>query len=118
MHELAVGQIWAIKNAPGPNTRIVIGRIEGNIVHISVFDVPTPPGYPLKTGAIPIGHMPFARAAIDMSIDKLLGSNGQTESSFEDGYEEWRSAKGGYFTVSVSEAIAATLEAVTKGRQD
>jgi hypothetical protein len=118
MRQLTVGQIWTIKDSPGPDTRIVIGRIEGDIIHISIFDVPTPPDYPLRKGPISIGHSPFARAAIDESIDDLLGSTGKTESSFEEGYEHWKSNNGGYFTVPVSKAIAFTLEAVTKGRRD
>lgn len=49
-------------------------------------------------------HMPFTREAIAKSVTKLVKEGEVPE--FRDGYDEWRKACGGVYTISVADAIA------------
>ena len=53
-----------------------------------------------------IAHMPFSEGAISKSVLKLAKDNAALP-NFEEGYKEWRQAKGGIFTITVAEAIDA-----------
>jgi len=97
-----VGQMWSVKDS---GIRIVVGRVEpfGNgmtAVSISVFDVPCPPAAGCTTTTL--AHAPFDSGALAASVDRLLGTDAQTAPQFEQGYEQWKQAKGGVFTVPVS----------------
>jgi hypothetical protein len=48
--------------------------------------------------------MPFSRAAVESSITTLL-QDSVALPDFEEGYQEWRKAHGGVFTVSVLEGL-------------
>jgi hypothetical protein len=50
-----------------------------------------------------IQHMPFSREALDRSVTKLLKNGPVPE--FQEGYDEWRKACGGFYTITVAEAI-------------
>ncbi len=116
---LAPGQIWSIKSAQPTSAKAVIGRIEplnGSIVvHISIIDVPIPAGLPNAGGTTTIGHMPFDQAAFAASVDRLVGANAATSSAFEDGYRNWQAAKGGFFTISVQQALEVAFETIKRG---
>src|SRR5262250_2369050 len=53
-------------------------------------------------------HMPFARDAFEKSVTKVVKEGDVPE--FQDGYNEWRKACGGVYTISVAEAIAVGEE--------
>lgn len=53
-------------------------------------------------------HMPFTREAIDGSVTKLVREN--EVPAFQSGYDEWRKACGGVYTILVAEAIAVGEE--------
>jgi len=104
--DLAVGQDWSIKGAA--TARVIIGRIEPwpggrTAVSVSIVDIPT------DHGPTTFAHAPFEKAAIVASLDRLLATNVPLPSAFEQGYQTWKSANGGIFTISVSQAIAMTL---------
>jgi hypothetical protein len=97
-----VGQMWAIKNS---DIEIVVGRVEQfgsgkTAVSVSVFNVPCPPEAGCKTTVV--GHAPFDSDALAGSIDKLLSTDAKPAPQFEEGYTNWKAAKGGVFTVPVS----------------
>ena len=100
--QFAVGQEWTVKNSP---IHIVIGRVEQvgkiTVVSVSLFQIPCPTGF----GCTIIGaaHMPFEELALANSVDTLVSTNGQTAPEFEAGYENWKEAHGGAFTISVPE---------------
>jgi hypothetical protein len=75
-------------------------------VHTSVSAVRVP------GGITSIGHLPMSRDALDRSVVKLV----RTENAPPDlgGYETWKSAKGGVFTTSVSEAMSFARQAIER----
>ncbi len=96
------GQMWTVKNS---DIRIVIGRVEPFVKgktadSISVFTVPCPPEAGCKTTVV--AHAPFDAEALADSVDKLASTNAQTAPQFDQGYANWKQAKGGVFTVPVS----------------
>jgi hypothetical protein len=57
-------------------------------------------------------HMPFTREAIERSVTKLVKEVDVPE--FQDGYDEWRNACGGVYTITVAEAIKVNEETFRK----
>ena len=106
------GQVWTFKNAPSDTARLVIRKIERweggcEAVHISVYGLP-------KVGDFlgEVSHMPFDRKTLEGSLDKLAAEAPRADADFAGGYQEWKSARGGIFTISVAEALKAMLQAV------
>ncbi len=108
-----VGDVWSYVTREGEEqSRLTVVRIDespelGVIVHIGVDHVRLANchGGP-EPEAIP--HMPFARAALESSVTRLVASN-QPLPQYADGYEEWRAAyskkKAGIYVVGVAEAV-------------
>jgi hypothetical protein len=110
---LAVGQEWSIKSDKPTTAKVIIGRIEAGpkadeIVSVSIVDVPT------EGGVTEIAHAPFAKPAMTASLDRLLASDVPIPPRFEAGYNQWKSAKGGYFTISVAQVIEIMLGMLPK----
>jgi hypothetical protein len=108
--DLAVGQEWSVK---GTTAKAVIGRIEPygggkTAVSISLLDVPT------DHGPILMAHAPFDKPALVASLDQLLATGVTLPSAFEQGYQTWKSANGGVFTLSVAQVIALVLQSLPK----
>ena len=104
------GQVWQYKTRPGEEDSLVtILKVESaakrTIIHVRVDNVR------LKNcsgGPEPdtIGHMPFAREAIESSVTKLMKEDSKIP-DFRAGYDEWRNACGGVYTISIADAIKA-----------
>jgi hypothetical protein len=110
--DFAPGQEWSIRSTAPTTAKVIIGRVESwsgdrIAVSISVIDVPTPQG-----GVTVISHMPFDKAALAGSVDKLLATGVSPDPGFEGGYKQWRDAKGGIFTISVEKAIELAFQAI------
>jgi len=114
MSQLKVGQLWEYKHHyPDAQPLVYVGRIEemeplGTIVHVTIVDVPIvhpTTGQPVQ---IVIGHMPFMADAIEGSLTRLVGT-GDRSKDIEDGYAVWKEAEGGAFSLSVHEAVMATV---------
>lgn len=111
-HDFSPGQVWTFHlDAREPAATLTVLKVEtleriGDVVHISVSAVRVP------GGATRIGHLPMSRAALDKSVVKLV----RIESASPDlgGYEQWKSAKGGVFTKSVSEAMSFVRQAIER----
>lgn len=106
---IAEGQVWTLKDAPSDAARVVIVRIEpygdAEAVHVSIYGLPNnPPGF-----AGEIAHMPFDREALEASLGTLTSEAARTDLPFEGGYRQWKRAKGGIFTLSVTDAVGAVL---------
>jgi len=114
---LEVGQMWTIRDVP-EHTRLVVARTEaeGTIVHISVFNVDVPASALGPASAITMAHLPFARSALAGSVLLLLGTGARPADAFEDGYAQWKNAKGGVFTLSVKEVIDALIDIRSKAK--
>jgi hypothetical protein len=107
--ELEVGQVWTIQNAPSEATRVWIGRIEafGNAdtaVHITLYDLPRIGGFGGE-----VSHLPFDEATLRRSLDTLIASDQPNRPNFEMGYDNWKDAEGGVFTITVSEVYETVL---------
>jgi hypothetical protein len=101
------GQVWTYENRPGEArstlTILQVDRLEklGIVVHIRVdgLQMHNPAGDLVPS----IEHMPFTRDAMLISITHLV----RTEASVPtlEGYEQWRHACGGVYTISVADAV-------------
>jgi len=103
------GQVWQYKARPGEEkSTLTILKVESLpkgviVVHVRVegirlrncADGPEPDKFE---------HMPFVRDALEHSVTKILKENGEVP-DFKAGYQEWRNACGGVYTISVAEAI-------------
>ena len=113
------GQVWEYKARPSEKgSRLTILRIESlapdrTVIHVRVDSVRI---HNCTGGPEPetIQHMPFTKAAIEQSVTKLVreGDGGKLDLG---GYEEWRAACGGVYTLTVAEAIAADEYTFNKG---
>jgi hypothetical protein len=106
------GQVWSYKARPGEEeSTITILRVEstpklGLIVHVRIdkFKLENCKG---NTGDSTMDHAPFAKAAIDKSVVKLLRTEKDIP-DFDEGYKDWLSHCGGVYKVSVAEALTMT----------
>jgi hypothetical protein len=118
--DFQAGQQWSIKSPTPTTAKVVIGRVEPwngkTAVHVSLIDVPIPSGAPGAGGITQVGHMPFEASALAASVDRLLARNAPPNMAFEEGYRHWQSAKGGIYTITVSQAIEVMFESITRGK--
>jgi hypothetical protein len=118
--DFAVGQEWSIKSASPTTAKVVIGRVEDwrdkVVVQVSIIDIPIPAGLPSAGGVTRIDHVPFDKAALAASVDQLLATGVSPAPDFEAGYQQWKDAKGGIFTISVPEVVTVMFESVNRGR--
>ena len=111
------GQVWQYKTRPHErSSTLTILRVEslpkvGTIIHIRVDKVrlrnctggPEPDNFQ---------HMPFARDSIERSVTKLVNEGSVPD--FQAGYDEWRSACGGVYTITVAGAIQVAEDTFRK----
>ena len=114
----AEGQVWEYKARPQDKGSLVkIQKIEtlpelgerGPVYHVSIrgvrFDGPQP-----VVGLI--GHLPVSRETLAASLTRLADDQGAAFPSVEDGIAEWRAAKGGVFTITLSEIVDIAERAI------
>src|SRR5262249_6391540 len=108
------GQMWSIKSDEPTTAKIVVGRVEPwrdrVAVHVSVVDVPIPAGMPGAGGKTKIGHLPFDESALARAVERLVKTGVASPEVFESGYEQWKSANGGIFTIPVTQAISIVFD--------
>ena len=114
---LRPGQVWSLADERYPTAQVIIGRLEkvgpDEVVHVSVLGVPvTKPDGGLKL--IVFGHMPFTEEAVRRSVGRRIKARGPLYSGFEEGYSEWRRAKGGVFILSIGDAIEVGLKTMSQ----
>jgi hypothetical protein len=106
------GQVWTFHLDPGePAATLTVLKVEkieklGEVVHISVSAVRVP------GGVTRIGHLPMSSAALDKSVVELVRTDGAPADLV--GYEQWKRAKGGVFTTSVSDAMSFVRQAIER----
>ncbi len=114
------GQEWSIKSASPTTAKVIIGRVEPwrdkVSVSVSIVDIPIPQGDPGAGGVTQIAHIPFDKTALAASVDQKLSDHVSPAPQFENGYEQWKSAKGGIFTIRVEKAIEVMFQTVNRGR--
>jgi hypothetical protein len=95
------GQVWLCKGAdlkPGP--RIIILQIDdvqphGWIVHIAVSRI---------EGISEIEHLPICDMALEQSVTELISEDVPIP-DYQEGYECWKDARGGAYSVTLEEVI-------------
>lgn len=113
------GQVWNYKTRRNEEkSTLTILKIEslpklGVIVHIRVDGIRL---HNCTGGPEPnnFAHMPFTRDAIERSVVKVAKENGPVP-DFQEGYDEWRRACGGVYTITVAEAIQVSEETFNAG---
>jgi hypothetical protein len=113
------GQVWTYNARPGEaESTITILRVEstpklGVIVHVRIdgFHLKNCSGGPSPTTQ---QHAPFAKAAIDKSVVKLLRTDSEIP-DYEQGYNNWLSHCGGVYTISVAEMLDVNEKTFNKG---
>ena len=118
--KLAVGQEWSIKSSPPTTAKVVIDRIEPwrdkIAIHVSIIDIPASSSDQMRVTRI--DHIPFEQSALVASVDKLLAIGVTPPPNFETGYNQWKEANGGIFTIPVAQAIHIDHKATNIGRSD
>jgi len=108
----APGQVWTLKGDAYPGAVVEVGKTEtvaGHaVVHITVLRIPVTDaaGQPARTV---IAHMPFDETALRKSVGDLVQTYAPPFERFQEGYDAWKSANGGVFTIPVAEAVAYAL---------
>jgi hypothetical protein len=106
------GQVWSYKTRAGDEkSTIMILRVEstpklGVIIHVKIdkFKLENCDG---NKGDSVMDHAPFAKAAINKSVVKLLRTEKDIP-DFEEGYKDWLSHCGGVYQMSVADALTQT----------
>lgn len=109
-----VGERWSFHSRDGEeNATLTVVKVEsspkmGTIVHVSLEGLRIRSAHAPNGITETVSHMPFAEAAIETSVTRLLAKHAPLP-SFEEGYQLWRAAfdqaKAGFFTGTVAEAI-------------
>ncbi|HEV7693920.1 MAG TPA: hypothetical protein VGO52_24010 [Hyphomonadaceae bacterium] len=106
---IAEGQVWTFKGASADTARVAIQKIEpwgrGEAVHVSIYGLA-----PTARFNGEVSHMPFDRKVLEGSLDMLTTEKPRSDIGFAEGYQQWSSANGGIFTLSIADALKAMLE--------
>ncbi len=120
--EFKVGQVWNYKTRTNEDgSTLVILKVETapgwkTIVHVGItgLKIKTP-----KRTQDTVPHMPFDETAVTNSVTTKIADNGKL-TNFQEGYGLWRKAassgKGGVFTITVAEAVAAIEDGLNKAQ--
>lgn len=108
----AEGQVWEYRTrAQDAGSLLKIQKVEPHgddkVYHLSIIGVRfTTPGI---AGILP--HTPVSRLALDRSVTRRSSSQAAfPTTAVDDGIAEWRRAKGGIYTIPVSEILRMTDE--------
>ena len=114
----AEGQVWLYKARPqDAGSRLKIQRIEiksdgSRVFHISVSGV----HFRANNIAPALPHLPVSEATLDASVTSLADDPASFPPlDFEAGVAEWRSAKGGVFTIPM-EAVIQYVDEIVSSR--
>ena len=115
--ELEVGRTLKCQSTgPGKELYATIGRIETHtdgrmVVSVSLFNQAPKADLPV------LAHVPVDAGALAASCARSGGAQIALSPDFENGYQQWRSAKGGVFTASVDRIYDYVVSLVAKSRQ-
>ncbi|MFA6117239.1 MAG: hypothetical protein WC729_24790 [Sphingomonas sp.] len=103
----AEGQVWEYHNRPqDAGSLLKIQKIEaygdGKVYHLSITGVHF--GRPGMADILP--HIPVSAVTLDKSVTRLSTANPDlSATALQEGVAEWKKAKGGTFTIPVSEIV-------------
>src|ERR1700759_941760 len=114
------GQEWSIKSTSPTPVKIIIGHIgrwrDKVFVSVSLIDIPIRDGVPGVGGFTQIAHAPFEHSALVQSVDRLLATGVAPAKNFEAGYEQWKKADGGIFSVPAEKVIEMMFDSFKRDR--
>lgn len=96
------------KNEDDLNSFLVIHKLEDNYVaHISVYNI-------LVEGEeMDIGHIPIKIDVLRESLIEPTGYNYEEDSTFIEGYENWKDEEGGVWDIPIKEVITQIKNTIT-----
>lgn len=105
----APGQVWRYTTRKGESrSRVIVCAVEtfGEDVVVHAFIEKVKVKNEQAPGGVSrsIAHMPFALEAFESSVTELDEIR-DVLPKYREGYETWREAEGGCFTVSIAEAV-------------
>ena len=115
--DLEVGRTLKCQSTgPGKELYATIGRIETHtdgrmVVSVSLFNQAPKAVLPV------LAHVPVDAGALAASCAMPGGAQIALSPDFENGFQQWRSDKGGVFTVSVDRIYDYVVSLVAKSRQ-
>jgi hypothetical protein len=97
------GQIWSIGLSGNDGVLLKIRKIEdygpGKVYHVSLT------GLHLAGGQVTqVQHLPLSRETLDASLVAIVAAP-DTFPDFHEGYEEWKRARGGVFTIPLAQIL-------------
>ncbi len=106
---LSEGDVWSYQTRKGEESSTILiikteKLNEKSIIHIRVDGVKVRSPLTPNDIATTIGHMPFDEKILLKSLTKKIKSI-KTTSDLQ-GYDEWKRAQGGVFTIPVKDAIS------------
>lgn len=107
----APGQRWRFKARPGEEgATFIIGRLEtdqrgDSIAHVSIDGLKLKNKHVAGGIASEIGHSPVALEALRASAVELIETGRAVPASFDEGYQAWRTAGGGVFTMPLAQIV-------------
>lgn len=116
--EYVEGQVWEYRTRPqDAGSLLKVQRVEmmgaKKVYHISVVGVHfEAPGF---VGILP--HLPVSDETLDASVTKLSTEKRDfPTSALDQGIEQWRKARGGVFTIPVSQIVGIIDEQTAKAQ--
>jgi hypothetical protein len=87
------GQVWSLNAPLAPTARVRIGRVIGDVIHVSIWGQPMPEGVHEPFVVI---HTAFERENLAASVDALVEDQPPSlvRNGFENGFRLWRAFPG------------------------
>jgi hypothetical protein len=114
-----VGQVWSLRAPMDPAARIHIGLVEdgGQTIHISLWGQPIDDASGLGSPLV-AGHLPISADALRRSVDRVANEAPPEDLPFQEGYQTWKDAEGGVFTITVAEIVSLMTETIARGQAE
>jgi hypothetical protein len=107
-------QVWEVITNTNqlPIPLITIRRIEKNehgiiVYHASLHNVN------IGQGLNEISHLPISESALKKSIRNLVDMKVSKNEEFDEGFKQWRNAKGGVWDIPIVEIISTISETLS-----
>lgn len=111
-----MGQVWSLGTPMDPAARVHVGLVEdsGQTIHISLWGQPLDDASGLASPLV-AGHLPISADALRRSVDRVVNEAPPEDLRFQEGYQTWKEAQGGVFTITVAEIVSVMTETIAGG---
>jgi hypothetical protein len=112
------GQVWAFtQDGAESEGRVKIRLIEQDPKGAKIYHV-TLVGLSLVGGTVTeVQHLPVSRETLDSSVTRLDPAE-RAFPDYREGYEEWRRANGGVFTITIAEILLIVEQTLARPPAD